>query len=49
MLLEKTKIYGVDNVEGSATLTRTDASVGLGYAVNASTIDCDFDRCYPWC
>jgi len=49
MLLEKTKIYGVDNVEGSATLTRTDASVGLGYAVNASTIDSDFDRCYPWC
>ena len=50
MLLEKTKIYGVDGVgQSSPTLTRTDSAVGLGYTINASTIDSDFDSCYPWC
>ena len=49
MLLEKTKIYGVDNVgQSNTTQTRTDNSVGLGFTINASTIDSDFDRCYPW-
>ena len=49
MLLEKTKIYGVDNVgQSNPTLTRTDSSVGLGFTINASTIDSDFDNCYPW-
>lgn len=49
MLLEKTKIYGVDNVgQSNPTLTRTDSSVGLGFTINASTIDSDFDKCYPW-
>ena len=46
MLLEKTKIYGVDGVgQSSPTLTRTDSAVGLGYTINASTIDSDFDSC----
>lgn len=49
MLLEKTKIYGVDNIAGSNPILRTDAAVGLGHTVNASTINSDFDRCYPWC
>ena len=50
MLLEKTKIYGVDGVGGSTTtLTRTDGAVGLGYIKGASEIASDFDRCYPWC
>lgn len=50
MLLEKTKIYGVDGVgQSSPTLTRTDAAEGLGYTINASTIDSDFDSFYPWC
>lgn len=50
MYLEKTKIYGVDHVGQSApTLTRTDASIGLGYTIGASEIESDFDHCYPWC
>lgn len=50
MLLEKTKIYGVDGVgQSSPTLTRTDSAVGLGYTVGQSEIKSDFDRCYPWC
>ena len=50
MLLEKTKIYGVDNVgQSSPTLTRTDAAVGLGYTIGTSEIQSDFDRCFPWC
>lgn len=49
MLLEKTKIYGVDGVGGSSpTLTRTDGAVGLGYTKGTSEIVSDFDRCYPW-
>lgn len=49
MLLEKTKIYGVDGVgQSSPTLTRTDAAVGLSYTIGASEIQSDFDRCYPW-
>lgn len=49
MLLEKTKIYGVDNVgQSNPTLTRTDSSIGLDFTINASTIDSDFDKCYPW-
>jgi len=49
MLLEKTKIYGVDGVGGSSpTLTRTDGSAGLGYTIGTSEIQSDFDRCYPW-
>ena len=50
MLLEKTKIYGVDKVgQSSPTLTRTDSAVGLGYTVGTSEIQSDFDSCYPWC
>lgn len=50
MQLEKTKIYGVDNVGGSSpTLVRTDSSVGLSYTVEASEIKSDFDSCYPFC
>ena len=50
MLLEKTKIYGVDNVgQSSPTLIRTDAAVGLGYTIGKSEIKSDFDRCFPWC
>lgn len=50
MLLEKTKIYGVDNVGGSSTeLSRTDAAIGLSYEVGNSEITSDFDNCYPWC
>lgn len=49
MLLEKTKIYGVDGVgQSSPTLTRTDAAVGLTYTKEASIITSDFDNCYPW-
>ena len=49
MLLEKTKIYGVDGVgQSSPTLTRTDAAVGLGYTIGTSEIQSDFNRCYPW-
>lgn len=43
------KIYGVDKVgQENPTLTRTDDSVGLSYAVGASEITSDFDNCYPW-
>ena len=45
-----TKIYGVDLV-GAAdphALVRTDAAVGRNITVGASTIDSDFDNCYPW-
>jgi hypothetical protein len=50
MLLEKTKIYGVDGVgQSSPTLTRTDSAVGLTYTIGASEIESDFDRCFPWC
>lgn len=49
MLLEKTKIYGVDGVgQSSPTLTRTDAAVGLSYSIGASEISSDFNNCYPW-
>ena len=49
MLLEKTKIYGVDGVgQSSPTLTRTDAATGLTYSVGSSAIASDFDNCYPW-
>lgn len=37
MLLEKTKIYGVDGVgKSTPTLTRTDAAAGLSYARGVS-------------
>lgn len=50
MYLEKMKIYGVDHVgQSSPTLSRTDASIGLGYTIGASEIESDFDYCYPWC
>lgn len=50
MLLEKTKIYGVDGVGlSSPTLERTDASIGLSYTKGTSEIHSDFDKCYPWC
>lgn len=60
MLLEKTKIYGVDGVGkeslsilGSAflgsALSRTDSAVGLGYTILPSEITSSFDKCYPWC
>lgn len=50
MLLEKTKIYGVDGVgKSTPTLTRTDAAAGLSYARGVSEITSDFDRCFPWC
>lgn len=50
MLLEKTKIYGVDGVgQSSPTLTRTNAAVGLSYTRGASEVVSDFDNCYPWC
>lgn len=50
MLLEKTKIYGVDGIgQSSPTLTRTDSAVGLGYTVGQSEIKSDFDTCFPWC
>lgn len=50
MLLEKTKIYGVDYAgQSNPTLTRTDAAVGLGYTIGTSEIESDFDRCFPWC
>ena len=45
-----TQIYGVDLV-GAAdphALVRTDAAVGRNITVGASTIDSDFDNCYPW-
>lgn len=43
------KIYGVDKVgQGNPTLTRTDDSVGLSYAIGTSEITSDFDNCYPW-
>jgi len=49
MLLEKTKIYGVDGVgQSSPTLTRTDAAVGLSYTIGVSEIVSDFSHCYPW-
>ena len=49
MLLEKTKIYGVDGVgQSSPSLTRTDAAVGLTYTIGASEIISDFSHCYPW-
>ena len=49
MLLEKAKIYGVDNVGASSpTLKRTDAATGLTYKVAGSEIQSDFDNCYPW-
>ena len=49
MLLEKTKIYGVDGVgQSNPTLTRTDAAVGLSYSIGASEISSDFNNCYPW-
>lgn len=49
MLLEKTKIYGVDGVgQSSPTLTRTNAAVGLSYTRGASEVVSDFDNCYPW-
>lgn len=50
-MLEKTKIYGVDNVGSSNpnALTRTDSAIGLNITVGASEIKSDFDRCYPWC
>ncbi len=49
MLLEKTKIYGVDGVgRSSPTLTRTDAAVGLSYSIGASEISSDFSHCFPW-
>ena len=50
MLLEKTKIYGVDKVgQSSPTLTRTDSAVGLTYTIGQSEIKSDFDSCFPWC
>lgn len=51
MLLEKTKIYGVNNVGASnpALIERTDAAVGLSFSVGPSKIQSDFDRCYPYC
>lgn len=50
MLLEKTKIYGVDGVgKSTPTLTRTDAAAGLSYARGVSEITSDFDKCFPWC
>lgn len=49
MLLEKTKIYGVDGVgQSSPTLTRTDSAVGLSYEKGTNIITSDFDNCYPW-
>ncbi len=49
MLLEKTKIYGVNGVgKSSPTLERTNASVGLTYNIGTSEITSDFDSCYPW-
>lgn len=49
MLLEKTKIYGVDGVgQSNPSLTRTDAAVGLTYTIGASEIISDFSHCYPW-
>lgn len=49
MLLEKTKIYGVDGVGlPGSTLTRTDAAVGLSYFIGPSEITSDFNSCYPW-
>ncbi|HBJ98097.1 MAG TPA: hypothetical protein DDY82_03405 [Clostridiales bacterium] len=50
MILEKMKIYGVDNVGQSfTTLTRTDSATNLTYTVGQSEIKSDFDNCYPWC
>lgn len=50
MLLEKTKIYGVDGVgQSDPTLSRTDAAVGLEYTLGKSEVTSDFDNCYPWC
>lgn len=47
MLLEKTKIYGVDGVgKSTPTLTRTDAAAGLSYARGVSEITSDFDRVF---
>ncbi len=50
-MLEKVKIYGVDNVGASnpSALVRTDSAVGLNVVVDTSKINSDFDRCYPWC
>jgi len=48
MILEKMKIYGVDNVGQSfTTLTRTDSATNLTYTVGQSEIKSDFDNCYP--
>lgn len=50
MLLEKTKIYGVDGVGGIGTaLLRTDSAVGLSCEIGADEIRSDFNDCYPWC
>lgn len=47
--LLKEKIYGVKGLgEINPTLARTDDAVGLTFKVNASTIDSDFDNCYPY-
>lgn len=50
MLLEKTKIYGVDGIgQLNTSLIRTDNSVGLIYDIGESEIRSDFSKCYPWC
>lgn len=50
MLLEKTKIYGVDGVgQLSTSLARTDNAAGLIFTIGESEIQSDFSSCYPWC
>lgn len=47
--LLKDKIYGIRGIgEVSPFFARTDDSIGLGFKVNASIIDSDFDNCYPY-
>lgn len=54
MMLEKTKIYGVDFIFGDNPV-RTDDAVGLSYSTGLKNpslllgeIKSDFDHCYPW-
>ncbi len=49
MILEKTKIYGVDGMGTmNGTLVRTDDAAELTAGVVDGKIQSDFDRCYPW-
>lgn len=49
MILEKTKIYGVEGIgTKGGSLIRTDDAAELSAGVVDGKIQSDFDRCYPW-